>query len=214
MGRPRKNPLAKIGLENPTKEKQSLIEQAKELASIADSDKEGFSSKEAVFCRLIAEGGFSQRNAYCEAFQPSSDVKDRSIIEMASRLASKPSVKHEIERIQTDLREEALQRQTKLMFALSSKMATERIAIELYSIGTSSEVDVKTKIRALETLGRMKHIDCFATSTSVLSNTVVTGALGVNTNLPSSDAKTELAKNIQKLIESRKSESSAQDTKV
>jgi hypothetical protein len=211
MGRPRKNPLAKIGLEAPVKEAKSLIDEAKELSRIADKDKEGFSAKEATFCRLIAEGGFSQKQAYIEAFQPSSDVKDRSIVEMSCRIANKPAVKHEIERIQTDLKEEALQRQTKLMFALSSKHATERIAIELYSLGTSATVDAKTKIRSLELLGRMKHIDCFASSTSVLSNNVITGNLGVNTNLPALEAKTDLLNNITKLIESRKS---SEETKV
>src|SRR5450631_1346433 len=85
------------------KEKASLIQDARALAEIAAEDSEsGLKIKQLLFCRLIAEGGFDQKQAYIEAYQPNPDkVTDRSIIDMSSRLARKPEVKHEIERIQT-----------------------------------------------------------------------------------------------------------------
>ena len=195
------------------KEKSSLIEEARELSRIADKDNDGLKAKELVFCRLIAEGWFSVKQAYCEAFSPDGTVTDRSIIEMASRLQRKPSVAYEIERITTELKEESMQKQTKLMFALSGKHATERIALELYSLATSASIDNKIKLRALEALGKMKHIDCFSSSTSVMNNNVITGSLGVNTNLELSEAREALQSSIKKLIESR-SPSSSQDAKA
>ena len=83
------------------KEKSSIIQEAKELAIIADRDNDGLKAKELVFCRLIAEGGFNGKQAYVEAFSPDESVTDRSLIEMSSRLQRKPVVAGEIERIKT-----------------------------------------------------------------------------------------------------------------
>ena len=204
MGRPRKIPS-----EVPIKEKASLIQDARALAEVAAQDSEsGLKIKQLLFCRLIAEGGFDQKQAYIEAYQPNPDkVTDRSIIDMSSRLARKPEVKHEIERIQTDLQEEAMSRQTRLMWALDGKKTTERILLELYSMATSSSVDNKTKLRAIELLGRCRSVDCFVSSTSI-SNTsnIVNGRLGVDTGGTVSAAKDALSESVKKMIEARKPE--------
>jgi hypothetical protein len=188
------------------KEKSSLIEEARELSRIADKDNDGLKAKELVFCRLIAEGGFSNKDAYIQAFDPEDTVTSRSIIEMSSRLASKPSAAHEIERIRTDIREESMQKQTKLMFALDSRKVNERILIELYSLATSASVDSKTKLRAIETLGKCRSIDAFVSSTSINTSNVINGALGINTNGTASEARNSLSDSVKKLLESRKSE--------
>ena len=198
MGRPRQ-----VKTDAPVREKNSLVEDYNELKSVADEDSQGLKAKEIVFCRLIAEGGYTQNQAYIEAFQPSALVKDVSIIQMACRLARKPSVEHEINRIKTDIQEEAMSRQSKLMFALDGRKVAERMSIELYSIMTSASTDSKTKLRALELLGKMRHVDAFVSSTSI-NTQIVNGNLGIDTNAPVSEAKKNLLSNVTKLIESRR----------
>ncbi len=188
------------------KEKSSIIEEAKELSRIADKDNDGLKSKDLVFCRLSAEGGFSGKQAYLEAFSPEEGITDRSIIEMASRLQRKPSVAYEIERITTGIREESMQRQGRLMFCLDAKKTNERILIELYALATSATVDAKTKLRAIETLGRCRAIDSFVSSTSINNSSVINGVLGVDTNGTANSARNSLSESVKKLIESRKSE--------
>ena len=203
MARPRKIPS-----EVTIKEKSSLIQEARVLAEVAAQDSEsGLKIKQLLFCRLIAEGGFDQKQAYIEAYQPNPDkVTDRSIIDMSSRLARKPEVKHEIERIQTDLQEEAMSRQTRLMFALDSRKVNERILIELYSLATSSDSDKKTKLRAIELLGKTRSVDAFVSSTSINNTAVINGNLGIDSTGSVSKAKEMLAANVKKMIEARQPE--------
>ena len=203
MARPRKIPS-----EITIKEKASLIQDARALAEIAAEDSEsGLKIKQLLFCRLIAEGGFDQKQAYIEAYQPNPDkVTDRSIIDMSSRLARKPEVKHEIERIQTDLQEEAMSRQTRLMFALDSRKVNERILIELYAMATSASVDSKTKLRAIELLGKTRSVDAFVSSTSINNTAMINGNLGIDSTGSVSKAKEMLAANVKKMIEARQPE--------
>ena len=203
MARPRKIPS-----EVPIKEKASLIQEARALAEVAAQDSEsGLKIKQLLFCRLIAEGGFDQKQAYIEAYQPNPDkVTDRSIIDMSSRLARKPEVKHEIERIQTDLQEEAMSRQTRLMFALDSRKVNERILIELYAMATSASADSKTKLRAIELLGKTRSVDAFVSSTSINNTAMINGNLGIDSNGSVSKAKEMLAANVKKMIEARQPE--------
>ena len=203
MGRPRKIPS-----EVNIKEKASLIQDARALAEVAAQDSEsGLKIKQLLFCRLIAEGGFDQKQAYIEAYQPNPDkVTDRSIIDMSSRLARKPEVKHEIERIQTDLQEEAMSRQTRLMFALDSRKVNERILIELYAMATSASADSKTKLRAIELLGKTRSVDAFVSSTSINNTAMINGNLGIDSTGSVSKAKEMLAANVKKMIEARQPE--------
>ena len=203
MARPRKIPS-----EVPVKEKASLIQEARALAEVAAQDSEsGLKIKQLLFCRLIAEGGFDQKQAYIEAYQPNPDkVTDRSIIDMSSRLARKPEVKHEIERIQTDLQEEAMSRQTRLMFALDSRKVNERILIELYAMATSASADSKTKLRAIELLGKTRSVDAFVSSTSINNTAMINGNLGIDSTGSVSKAKEMLAANVKKMIEARQPE--------
>jgi hypothetical protein len=203
MARPRKIPS-----EITIKEKASLIQDARALAEIAAEDSEsGLKIKQLLFCRLIAEGGFDQKQAYIEAYQPNPDkVTDRSIIDMSSRLARKPEVKHEIERIQTDLQEEAMSRQTRLMFALDSRKVNERILIELYAMATSASADSKTKLRAIELLGKTRSVDAFVSSTSINNTAMINGNLGIDSTGSVSKAKEMLAANVKKMIEARQPE--------
>ena len=207
MGRPRKNPIVKPTSDGnyPIKEKKSMIEDYKELSKVAEEDSKDLKSKELVFCRLIAEGGFTQGQAYIEAFKPHESVKDRSIVEMACRIANKPTVQHEIDRIKTEIQEEALSRQSRLMFALDGRKVAERMSIELYALSTSANIDAKTKLRALELLGKMRHVDAFVSSTSI-NNQIVNGNLGMDTSAPVGEAKKNLLSSVTKLIESRNKE--------
>ena len=202
MGRPRK-----ISTELLVKqEKSSLINEARKLAEIAAIDNEsGLKVKQLMFCNLIAESGFDQKEAYIEAYQPDpSKVTDRSIIDMSSRLARKPEVKYEIERLKTKLQEESMSRQERLMFALDARKGGERVLIELYSLMTSASSDPKTKLRALELYGRTRLIDAFVNSTSINnSSSIINGHLGVDANGTVSAAKEMLAANVKKMIEAR-----------
>ncbi len=207
-GRPRTKNLVVVppGENAPVKEKKSLIEDYEELKKVADADADGLKPKEAVFCRLIAEGGYAQKHAYIEAFQPDKNkVSDRSIIEISSRLANKPSIQHEIQRIKTEIMEESMSRQNRLMFALDGRKVAERMSIELYAMTTSADIDPKTKLRAIELLGKMRHVDAFVSSTSV-NTQIVNGNLGIDTNATASEAKKTFAASIQKRIEARKTE--------
>jgi hypothetical protein len=125
---------------------------------------------------------------------------------MSSRLARKPEVKHEIERIQTDLQEEAMSRQTRLMFALDSRKVNERILIELYAMATSASADSKTKLRAIELLGKTRSVDAFVSSTSINNTAMINGNLGIDSTGSVSKAKEMLAANVKKMIEARQPE--------
>lgn len=213
-GRPRKDPiLGKYGVnekpEKPTAaESRRLLEQAKEIERIInsyDQEKGAIKAKEMVFANLVAAEGFTLTDAYIQAYNPGEDVKDKSVCEMASRLSRKPVVAAEIESIKCKLAEEAMAKEGRLISALDGKKVSERIAIELYAIATSPSTDSKLKLSALKTLGEMRHVDCFTSSTSVNTN-IVNGSLGIDNSAPVSEARNMLASNVKKLLAARQPE--------
>lgn len=67
------------------------------------------SSQRETFCRLVALRGYSQTDAYREAYQ--SSATDRTCATEASKLMADPEVAHRVEQLQRpELRREALSR--------------------------------------------------------------------------------------------------------
>ena len=191
------------------KDKDSLIKQARDLAELSAIDNEsGLKPKQLHFCQLIAQGGFDQKEAYIEAYNPNPDkVTDRSIIDMSSRLARKPEVKHEIDSIRTKLKEESMCRQERLMYALDARRGNERILLELYAIIVSESSAMKDKLRAIELYGKTKTIDAFTNSTSINnSSNVINGNLGIDTHGTVSAAKEMLLGSVMKMLGPRQAE--------
>ena len=117
-----------------------------------------------AFARLIAEEGYNQSDAYRTAFDPNQEAKPESIRQLACRVAGRPRVRAEIERIRAYLQEKAVERDLSLSWALNGNQVRDRIALEMACIMCHPDSPPSIRIKAAEVLGDMKHVDAFVRS--------------------------------------------------
>lgn len=144
--------------------------------------------KELVLARLIAEENYPQREAYIAAFHPSPDAKEASIDSMASRVCGRPRVKAEIDRKRNDIREKEMSKESRLGAAFDGAAVNQRIALELFAIIVSSKPD-KLRVKCMEIIGKMKHVDAFVGVSSALDEAKRSAAIDGAADAGSARAK-------------------------
>jgi hypothetical protein len=153
--------------------------------------------RELMFARLIAEEAYTYSDAYVEAMQPNSD-NAASINTMASKLAAKPRVKREIERVRMQLAEEAATHADKYKVVMDGKLLREEVLKGLYTIATS-DASAKDRKSCWELLGKCRHVDMFAHG-STFSNT--TNMQVNNLGVANSNDASELRSNLVNALSS------------
>lgn len=135
----------------------------------SDPDRAQLKIREQSFARLIAEEGMSQTDAYTVAFNPNPDAKPESIQQMASRVANRPRVQAEIQRLLNNEKELAMSKESRLGIAFDGAAVNQRIALELFAIIVSTKAD-SLRVKCMEVLGKMKHVDSFVGAGAVLDD--------------------------------------------
>lgn len=159
------------------------------IAEIEGAEQRGdLRVKELVLARLIAEENYSQREAYIAAFHPSPDAKEASIDSMASRVCGRPRVQAEIERIKCDIRETEMSKESRLGVAFDGPQVNQRIALELFAIIVSNKPD-SLRVKCMEIIGKMKHVDAFVGASSALDEARRSAAIDGTADAGSARAK-------------------------
>lgn len=157
--------------------------------------------RELVFARLIAEEGYNQSDAYREAAEPSEDAKPESINQIACRWSKRPRVQAEIERIKRTLEEDKLRKEERLAVALDGQKARDRMAVELYFMATS-DIAPLLKLKAWEMLGKMKHVDAFQKSSTIIdaSRSETNTFIDLNPNSSAEEARASVIEAIRQRL--------------
>ena len=124
---------------------------------------------EAVFANLVAREGFDYKDAYIEAFKPNTENID-SVYQMASRMANKPKVKAEIDRIRVQISEEEMSKDQRLKIVYNGGELRDRIYIELFAMAMSPDIAPNLKFKILSKLGEAKHVDAWVGSNAVVAD--------------------------------------------
>lgn len=144
------------------------------MQRMEEDDRCNLKVKEMNFARLIVEEGWTQFEAYVESFVPRETAKKESIEQMACRIAKRPRVQAEMERIRQDIKEREFSKDQRMGIALDGNACRNRLALEFFAIGMSN-VPVQYRLAALRELGRMKHVDAFVGASNVLDEQAKTG---------------------------------------
>lgn len=163
--------------------------------------------KELVLARLIAEEGYSQRDAYLAAFKPSPDALPESIDSMASRVCSRPRVKAEVDRIKNDIKEVELSKESRLGVAFDGPQVNQRMALELFAIIVSTKPDA-LRVKCIEILGKFKHVDSFVGPGAALEDARKSAALDGASD--AGTARARVKEYLQKAVAKRISEATVE----
>lgn len=161
IGRPTNNEVA---LRKESVQHKTLVQEI--IEGVEDSDRDRLQVREMAFARLVAEEGYNQTDAYKATFDPAGNAKPESIRQLACRVAGRPRVRSEIERIRAYLQEKAVERDLSLSWALDGPQVRDRIALEMACIACHPDAPFSIRIKAAEVLGNMKHVDAFIRSSA------------------------------------------------
>lgn len=171
-----------------------------EIATVVDSERGMLKVRELNFARLIAEESFSQADAYKEAFQPSEDAKPESIASMACRVANKPAVVAEVERIRVRIREQEMSKDERLGVALNGDSVRQLVALELFAVVMSSRPRDSVWLKCVEMLGRQKHVDAWVGAASAIDESK---AASINGAKDAGEARASVMAFVKKAIANR-----------
>lgn len=162
--------------------------------------------RELLFSRLVAEESYTYTDAYVEAFQPSETATKDSIYQMSSRIAGRPRVQAEMDRIRRELEDDKLKREERLGVALNPVVGRERMAIEIYAIATGSK-DEDTRLKAWKLFGSLRHIDAFVSTNSPAEDpNAKLGTFGIRAGANSEEIRVQFMDKVKQIMGSRAKE--------
>lgn len=131
--------------------------------------------REMCFARLIAEEEWSQRDAYIYAYKPSPEALPASIDQIACRIAARPRVKAEIERIRVRIREEEMAKDKHLAKALDGNYVRDWLQLQWFAIA-AGDYPMGARMAAMRELGKLKAVDAYVGAGQIIDSTAKSGS--------------------------------------